>query len=264
MLLKQKIEVSVVMAVQNEEKFLEQSLSSILENRFERYELIIVDDASNDKTLSIIKQFKEKFENIKLIRNKKPQGLASSLNSALSEAKADLILRMDGDDIMESDRILKQVTFMNDNPNIDIMGSNVAFIDKNNVEIGVSDFPLSDAEIKLKLKRDNALAHPSVIFRKNKIERVGRYDETFKRSQDYELWRRCLVHGLNFANSSEKLVKYRYSNNKSIANSFAQFKSCQKIALKHKDLVFSIRAVITLFKNSLLGLGVYRERSVRK
>lgn len=264
MIAKKDIEVSIVMAVRNESVYLQQCLSSITENGLNNYELIIVDDASTDDTPQILSRHKEKFHNIVLLNNKTPIGLAASLNRALAKARSDLILRIDGDDIMMNSRIFEQVTFMNDHKDIDVMGSNVTLIDGRDVEIGRTNFPESNDEIKQKLKKENVIAHPSVIFRKNSIVKIGGYDETFKRSQDYELWRRCLVNGLNFHNSSKSLVWYRYTKKNNFKKSVAQFVSYTRISYKYRDIKLLITAIITLTKNILSTLGLYRERSTRK
>ena len=260
----EKIQASIVMAVRNEEKHLSDCLSSILQNQYNNYEIIIVNDASTDNTSNIIARYETKFRYVTVINNTSPLGLAASLNLGITEARADLIIRMDGDDLMECTRIQKQITFMNNNLNVDIMGTNVTLINDQGVTLGRTSFPLSSSEIKEKLKRTNVIAHPSVIFRKSKIQEIGAYDDTYSRSQDYELWRRCLKNDLNFENISDELVKYRYTGVKDMRSIYEQFKTYVRIAIEYKDIMLLIIAITTFAKNLLVCLEIYREKAIRE
>ena|SRR5258708_15358213 len=100
-----KPQLSVVMPTYNCQKYIGRAIESILEQTFKNYEFIIIDDASTDKTLSIIRSYARKDKRIRVIRNKKNLQIARSLNKGIGYAVTDLIIRMDSDDISYPTRL---------------------------------------------------------------------------------------------------------------------------------------------------------------
>jgi len=109
-------EVSILMGVYNEQEYLAESISSILNQTSENFELIIIDDASKDNFSEIVQQFDD--ERIRLLENKTNLGLTKSLNRGLDLAAGKYIARQDADDISEPDRLERQVAFLEDNEEI--------------------------------------------------------------------------------------------------------------------------------------------------
>lgn len=201
--------VSVVMAVYNGEKYLKDAIESILDQTFRDFEFIIVDDGSTDKTLEILKEYERKDKRIKIIINKANIGLTKSLNKAIKEAKGEYIARQDDDDISLPERLKKQVEFLNRNEKIGIVGTFYYEINKKGKIIGKKTFPCSDERLKKTLIKYNPFFHSSVLIRREVFSRVGLYDESFKRAQDYELWFR-VANFYKLANIPEFLTKRRY------------------------------------------------------
>lgn len=193
--------VSVIMAVHNGLPHLQTAVNSILNQTFQDFEFLIVDDASDDYSFSLLRAYKD--PRVKLMRNSRRKGLSYSLNRALAFARGKYVARMDHDDISLLDRIEVQVAFLETNRGIDIVGSWVETIG-----IGAHllwELPTEDEDIKCELMFNPSLVHSSVMFRKS----VGlRYNQNIKQSQDYELWNR--VSGrVTFANIDKVLIKYR-------------------------------------------------------
>ena len=117
------------MSVFNGEAFLKQAIESILNQTFTDFEFIIINDGSNDNTLSIIQNYTD--SRITLINNEINLGLITSLNKGVSLAKAPLIARMDADDIAFPDRLFNQYQYFQNNPNCNIIGGNYSIISKN-------------------------------------------------------------------------------------------------------------------------------------
>ena len=117
------------MPVFNAEQFVEQAIASILAQSYKKLEFLIIDDGSKDSTVEKISQFKD--PRIKLIANKKNMGIAKSLNEGIYASNGKYIARMDADDISLQDRIEKQCNFMEENPQIGILGTGYYEIDKN-------------------------------------------------------------------------------------------------------------------------------------
>lgn len=184
-------ELSVVMAVYNQERFLADAVASILKQTFGDFEFIIVDDASTDRSPEILKGFQD--PRIKVLRNETTMGLSVSLNKALKVARGKLIARMDGDDISGKERFQKQVMFLREHSDYHLVGTWSKIIDTAEKEIGRMTPPISYKRIMQMVSHHNPFVHSSTMFRREAIIKVGLYDEAFDYSQDYELWSRFLL-----------------------------------------------------------------------
>ena len=157
--------VSIIMPVYNGEKYLKSAVKSVLDQSFQDYEFIVIDDGSNDCTRSILLGCKD--NRIKLIRNITHRGISFALNQGLSLASGELIMRMDADDICEPQSILKQVHFMDQHTDIDVCGSDTELIDEKGKVIGYRNTKKGDQQIKIALLLGEcSLAHPAVVVRR--------------------------------------------------------------------------------------------------
>ncbi len=198
--------VSVILPVYNECRFLQKAIESIIDQSYPNIEIIVVNDGStNPEVEKICLQYIDKI----LYLTKENGGVASALNCAINVAKGEYIARMDGDDIAYPERICKQVTFLEDNQEIDICGTNYDYIDEDDIVISSVSLPLTDSEIKVGNLFQNSLGHPSIMFRRTVFEGGLRYDENAK-AEDYELWLR-LEERVKFVNLKECLIGYRFN-----------------------------------------------------
>ena len=205
--------VSVIMSVHNDENYLNLSIKSILNQEYSNFEFLIIDDASTDSSLKIIEDFSLSDSRIRVFKNKENQGLTKNLNFLIKNSKGDYIARMDADDISFNLRLKKQVKFLNENPNIDILGTKAIDVDENGKKLRLRSVPLHHNKIIRSLPFVNPMIHPSVIFRMVSIKKVGGYNEKYKTSQDYFYWFYCQSKNLTFANLDEALIFYRMDNN---------------------------------------------------
>lgn len=202
--MKKKPLVSVILPVCNECSFLQKAIESIINQSYSNIEIIIVNDGStNPEVEEICLKYIDKIVYLR----KENDGIASALNYAINVAKGEYIARMDGDDISYTERIYKQVEFLENNRDIDICGTNYENIDENDLVISRSNLPLEDYEIKVQNIFQNSLCHPSIMFRSDVFDNHLRYDESVK-AEDYELWLR-LENKVKFANLKECLIGYR-------------------------------------------------------
>lgn len=204
-----KPKVSVVMPVFNGEKYLKQAIESILNQTFKYFELIIVNDASTDKTEKIIKSFTDK--RIKLINNQKNLGVAKSLNIGLKKAKGSYIARMDTDDISMAKRLEKQVEFLKKNPKVVLVGSQCSWINFKGQKINGFKVATDDLIIRKKMFIRNQFHHASVMFKKKDVLKLGGYKHLFNGAEDYELWFRFSDLGKLY-NLPEELISRRLYN----------------------------------------------------
>jgi len=210
------LKVSVIIPTYNSEKYIKDSIDSILKQTFKDFEIIIVDDNSTDKTLKIIKNFRDK--RIRVIQGPR-EGLAMALNVGIDAAQGEYIARMDSDDIALPERLEKQLGCMHVNPDIDICGSGALFW---NQETGQKDFhqnPSEDIDIRTSLFFVCPIIHPTVMFRKKALnEHNLRYSSAGNGAEDLEFWLRA-ARLVKFHNMPDSLLIYRvHSSNVSITD----------------------------------------------
>jgi glycosyltransferase involved in cell wall biosynthesis len=199
--------ISVLLPVYNCELYIKETIDSILEQTFSDFELLIIDDCSTDKTVSIIKEFSDK--RICLIEKEKNSGYTDSLNFGISIAKGKYIARIDGDDICLPERFAKQVHFLEKNPAIILCGTAIKFIGSTS---GHLFYPTTHEEIKICLFSFlPTFAHPTIMGKKEIFEKC-KYDRNFEPAEDYELWTRFVQEGEG-ANLNEVLLQYRVHPN---------------------------------------------------
>jgi len=178
------------MAVYNGEKYLREAINSILNQTFTDFEFIIVDDGSTDGTPKILKEYAKQYKCIRLIWNTCNLGLTRSLNKGLSLACGTYIARQDADDISLPERLALQVCFLENHPEIGVVGTWVALLDKEGRETDIIKKPSSPVLVKWSLLFGNCLAHTSVMIRRSLLEGGERYRPEILYAQDYELWAR--------------------------------------------------------------------------
>ncbi len=204
--------VSVIMSVYNAEKYLKEAVDSILNQTYRSFEFIIVNDCSTDNSYSILEDYASRHDNVILINNGKNLGLTKNLNLALKHASGKYIARMDADDISELDRFEKQVNFLELNQSIDILGTFSKNINENGEITGTRSTPVTHGDIMRILPKLSPLSHPTIMFRKESLEKIGFYNDKYKTSQDYDMWFRASRAGLRFYNIPEFLLKYRMND----------------------------------------------------
>ena len=205
--------ISVIMSVYNGEEYLEESIQSIVNQTFKDFEFIIINDCSTDNSLKIIKRYAQKDNRIKLINNTKNIGLTISLNKSLHIATGKYIARQDCDDISLRTRLQVQYNFLETHPDTFLCGSSVLIIDDNSRLISLREALTGVKTIRMALKQNNCIVHPSIMFRNNK---QIFYRDKFKYAQDYDLYLRLLSENKRLENIKQPLIKYRI-NSKSIS-----------------------------------------------
>lgn len=200
--------ISVVMSVYNGERYLSQSIESILGQTFTNFKFIIIDDGSKDNSLKIIKEYRYKDDRIKVIENKKNIGLPSSLNKGIKIAKGKYIARQDADDISLPNRLDAQYKYMENHPEIDILGSDCCRIDIEGNTFSESTFDVFNVEALLQ-SAATIFAHGTAFIRREVFEDVGLYNESFYYTQDLEYWIRCYLRNKRIYRLREFLYKLR-------------------------------------------------------
>lgn len=253
-------EISIIMSVFNGARYLDGSVSSILNQSFANFEFIIIDDASEDNSSSIIKKFASQDQRIKIIKNDRNLGLTCSLNRGLKIARGKYIARQDADDLSLPERLRVQYSYLENRLKIFLVGSSAVLIDGQGKKIGhclKKDNPQKTAQT---LARRNCVLHPSIMFRNphtnplfesedsSESERPkaddrgiypptytiggGMYREKFYYAQDYDLYLTLLTHGKKITNLPQCLIKYRYYRG---SLSFKNLKIQKRFAQKARE-----------------------------
>lgn len=193
--------ISILMAVFNApEEYLDAAIDSILQQSWWDFELIIVDDGSDNITGNRLRMWADRDRRIRLHKFPTNVGLTKSLNAGLKLARGAFLARHDADDISGPQRLEAQIEFLSLHPEVDAVGTDAVLIDVDGNRVG--DLKV-DPGLK-GLSRRNLLVHGSMLFRRHVFDSLGGYDERMRLSQDYELYLRMLrLHGMQIGVLSE-------------------------------------------------------------
>lgn len=199
--------VSVLLPVYNGERYIAQSIESILVQTRCDLELIIIDDGSIDGSWNIIRRYTD--SRVRAIRQQN-RGLAGTLNKAIKLAKGKFIARQDQDDIALPERIALQIEYMEQYSSVGLLGTWADIIEEDVSSKRTLKHPTGQASIVFSMLFDNAFVHSSVMIRRSILQTTGGYDETLTKDppEDYELWSRMMRH-TDVANLGEVLLHYR-------------------------------------------------------
>jgi len=241
--------VSVITPAYNCERFIEESLDSILPQIKDNYELIILDDASDDKTFDIIMKKYNYRSNISIIGAKKNKGCAYVSNQLIKYvAYGKYIAIHDADDISLPGRLERQVEFLEQNNDIFCLGGWAEMIDEESKPIGSMHYPpKTDHDIKMQLANNTCcpMINPSTMFRRETFLKLGGYeyeDPLIKYVHDFDLWFNAASSGYKFENLREELIKYRKNPNGITGRlQKTMIKGHGKVLMKYHDYVKMLR-----------------------
>ncbi|WP_434290090.1 glycosyltransferase [Clostridium botulinum] len=211
------IKISVVMPVYNSEKYLNQSIESILTQTYKNFEFIIINDGSTDTSLNIIKKYANADRRIKVI-SRENKGLVYSLNEGLSVSKGEYIARMDADDISLNKRFEKQVNILDKYPSIDILGGNVEVFGNIDDEYKYNYSKMFNGFNDINKNKEDlfdgyTICHPTVMIRKKALQDLKGYNFKYKYSEDIELWFRAIRNNFSILKIEDVILKYRLHEN---------------------------------------------------
>lgn len=203
---------SIVMAVYKKDRpeWFEQAIESLLNQTIISDDIVIIADGPLTSQLDVVLRKYENEKSILLIRLQKNQGLGNALNVGIKQTRNELIARMDSDDIAVLNRFELQVAEFNMNPELDILGGQIAeFINNPDEIVAYRKVPTTHLEIKKFARRRSPFNHPTVMYKKSTIQRLGCYDMSAIRVEDYDLWLRALSQDAVCANLDVVLLNYR-------------------------------------------------------
>lgn len=202
----QKPKVSVVMPVYNGEAYVLEAITSILNQTFTDFELIVINDGSTDNTAAILKKLRD-IERIKILNNTVNEGLIFTRNKAIINCNGSYIALLDSDDVAKPNRLEKQVRFLEANPDYALIGSNIDIISGEGKYLYTQNYNIAPDFIPSILLFQNYFAQSAVMIRKSALPKEI-YRSQFPLSEDYDLWVRIASQN-KVGNIAESLVNYR-------------------------------------------------------
>lgn len=199
--------VSVVMVVCNVDRFLAESVESIVHQTFRDFEFIIIDYGSTDSSKEIAAHYAEKDPRV-CVHQIPHCGLGEARNAACSLARGRYIAMMDADDVALPERLQLEVGFMEKHPRVGLLGGAVQWINAAGRSVYIGRVPTEDKQLRESMAFHCPFWQPTVLLRKEAFVRSGGYRDAFAPAEDYDLWLR-VTEDVQCANLEEVVLKYR-------------------------------------------------------
>jgi glycosyltransferase involved in cell wall biosynthesis len=201
--------LSVIMAVRDGARHLDEAMASILGQSRSDFEVIVVDDGSRDATPELLARWATKDARVRVVHQERC-GLAASLNRAASLARGHYLVRQDADDISHPERLARQIAQLEYEPDLAAVGSAVEVIDEFGSVVGALPVAFGREAVRCGIVNARVTpVHGSTVIRRTAFERVRGYREAFDASQDFDLWLRFLEAGAQLDNVADPLYRWR-------------------------------------------------------
>ena len=230
--------VSVLMPAYNAERYLLQSVQSVLGQTFEDFELLVVDDCSTDRTPDILASIQDR--RLRVIRNERNLGIVGALNRAMEHAQGGYIARIDADDFCLPTRFAKQIAYLDAHPDIVLLGTETFILEDGRVRHERQRGDADPLVVRWRSLVSNPIGHPTMMFRAEAVTRLGTYlREDYKYAEDFDFSHRLLGVG-DLAVLPENLIVYRQHRN-------------NLTRTRRDEMIAKAAAVLTRAYEALLG-----------
>jgi glycosyltransferase involved in cell wall biosynthesis len=252
--------ISVVMSVLNGELFLAEAVESILNQTFEGFEFIIINDGSTDGTGAILGSYRKMDQRVRIV-SQENRGLVRSLNLGCGMAQGKYIARMDADDIALKDRLQLQVDFLEKHPEPALLGGAVEIIDRLGDTLEIQKNPTGNQEIQSAFLRNGCpIWHPTVLMRREIFLGTGGYRQIVNGAEDHDLWLRIAEHH-QLANLGTVVLKHRrHPDEVTVSTSrrcaLSRVAALAAAAARRKGLADPLDSIDELTPESLASIGV--------
>lgn len=201
--------VSIVIPAYNAEAYVREAVDSALAQTYPNKEVIVVDDGSTDGTGAVLQSYIDKKAIVYVRQDNK--GLSSARNTGMRNARGEYIALLDSDDLFLPDKIARQVADLKAHPADDVSYCDVIHFYEEEPEraLTLNYVYYSGEEVFPRLLVKNFINPLTVILRRSAIDRIGMFDEKYRRSEDWEYWIRLAYGGVRFRHLPESLARYR-------------------------------------------------------
>jgi glycosyltransferase involved in cell wall biosynthesis len=207
--------ISVVIPAYNAERYLTDALKSVSAQTYRSIEIVVVDDGSRDSTAGLIEAYAREESRLTVLRQSN-EGVSAALNAGIAQARGEFIARMDADDLMLPDRLIRQLACLQENPSLGFCASAITFIDALGRERGGYVPPvqsIDDLTFLISRGRSFSFTHPTVMYRRTALEAVKPYNAQYEPCEDLDLWLRMIEAGYPGIALPAKLLRYRLHGN---------------------------------------------------
>lgn len=241
------------MPVYNASQFLNQAIDSILNQTFTDFEFIVINDGSTDNTELIVQSYTD--SRIKYFSNPLNLGIVETLNKGIDLARGKYLARMDADDIALPERLEKQYSLMEDNPEIAVCGSQISIINALGIKTAHPPVSISNREIKPQLLFYNPFTHPTTFF-KTEIIRKYKYNADYHYAEDYYLLAQIAMEH-QVANHPEQLLLYRVHEQNTTSTKAKEMKQAHLKVINYQLSIFLNKEVEPSFSEQLYTFLFY-------
>lgn len=201
--------ISVVIPCRNAESTIRASIDSVLNQGFDDLEIICVINGCTDATEEVIQSVDDR--RVSIVRSS--PGIVPALNAGIRESRGEFIARQDADDVWLPGKLDAQMKFLDENDNIDVIGTQMRVVDIEGNHLQDTNYPLDhESVVNELLSAHNAIGHPSVVFRKRILDKCAGYLDLFPLAEDMDLWLRCIP-WYKISNLRESFVRYTHTSN---------------------------------------------------
>jgi glycosyltransferase involved in cell wall biosynthesis len=239
-------QASVIIPVYNVQKYIATAVQSVLDQTYENFELLIVDDGSPDRSVEICEQFTD--PRIRIIRQKN-RGLAGARNTGIRHAQGQYLAFLDGDDFWEPEMLAQNIAHLQSSPEVGVSFNRSAFVDEQGKSLGTYTMPqLQDIDVVCLLRGSPISNGSAVVIRRQVFEEIRfqdnlygtvedfYFDENFRRAEDIECWIRIVIQTpWKIAGIPEALTLYRVNSGGLSANFFKQLEACEQVIEKTRS-----------------------------
>ena len=227
--------LTILIPIYNGAATLDRCMESLQKQTFQQFNVLCVNDASTDQSLTLLKKWQTIFgeDKLQVLTNQENQGITISLNSGLALIKTPWTARLDGDDWWHHEKLAQQMHFLQNHSGYGLIGcnyTNIAYGKEKSITC-----PESDATIKKNIFKRNPFAHSTVVFDTALVNAMDGYDASIRYGQDYDLWLRLLPH-TKFHNLQTVLCYRNAESSISQVHQNAQMRQCLKTQLKYLKL----------------------------
>ncbi len=261
--------VTIIVPVYNTARYLVDCVKSLENLDFDSYEVIFIDNNSNDNSFNILKNIKKK--HFKIFKNKKNYGQSYSLNKGIRLSKAPFVAIMDSDDICLPNRIKDSYNFLKNNKDYTLVAGMSDTINSAGKILKKRRFTLDSDLQKIRILIDNPISHTTVMFKKSILKKYGGYSTNFNFTQDYHLFSKIILDNLKVKILNKKFTLVRkHANQQSFRNRKKQLIenfeiSLENIKKKNKNIrnyMSFIKLVIFSKNYNFEKLKILRKRKI--
>jgi len=257
MKIKKKNLISILMNCYNSEKYIKEAIESLRIQSFKDWRLIIWDDASEDRTLELVRKFND--DRIQIFENKKHSGLGAGRIKATKFLNSKYTSILDSDDVFQRDKLEKQINILESNKNFGLVASWYETINEKSKITKKTKINNDNKQIIENFLRENIFAHSSIIYRTDFAKNVGWYSNKYEFAQDYDLSLK-LINKYNFLCFEKFLVKIRnVSSNMSNSRALEKTRILEKIKiLDSNSKIYDLKSKLRKISNETIKIEKFK------